>query len=239
MLNLIYPRMKKNLLLLIVFILVQSKLLAQNRIYGIGPFKIKRTDIAIIDSLSQELGEFERVDNTVRTYSVDHYECIFDSLDVYSSPQGASACKSIRTFFIKKLEISGVSFESLYLVFKDGILREFKSDYSNDIQEALSIKYGPPKIKTSSKPVTCLYKLTGNKSQLEETAVYYEWISNYVQINAGYSKFYNDKCEELHTSWFSVDTKEFYKEKEACESAAERKMEQNKMNEKAKSLKNF
>lgn len=141
--------MKKSILILIL-IFLYFWVNAQTKITGLGKLELG-SQIAIINELgfkvktilSTEFGkELELIRNS---HSNRAFEFVDDNTEKHSAPN-SSLGKLVRLFFIPKLYVSDViEFESVRLKFFNGKLVEIECDYSGNLIESLTLKYGEPK----------------------------------------------------------------------------------------------
>lgn len=226
--------MKITATLLLVFISVNC--MGQSKISGIGPFKINNTTISIIDSLSRELGPFEKVNDGVKGVSMSHFEAIYNFEKTYGSPAGASACSKVRVFCLEQIIISGITFKQVDLVFYNDTLKQFMSSFGKEISEAIKTKYGEPKMDKKEKKITCINKATGNQYQEEEYSLSLTWQGNNVVAQGGYDKYFDNDCKEHYISWFEVEEKGISAKIKKCGADSEAENEKKVNEAKKKSL---
>ena len=140
--------MKKSILIL-TLISLYFGVNAQTKITGLGKLELG-SPIAIINELgfkvktilSNEFGkELELIRNS---HSNRAFEFIADNPEKHSASYSLLD-KTVRLFFIPKLYVSDIiEFKSVRLEFFNGKLVEIECDYSGNLIETLTLKYGEP-----------------------------------------------------------------------------------------------
>ncbi|GAB3935292.1 hypothetical protein [Larkinella terrae] len=130
--------MKALLLIAYTFLITSAN--AQDKIEGVGPFKIGKTKVSDLTGIAQSLGaKFEEV-------LPDTVEAIQKG-KVGSHAAEGSLCPNTKKFNAHKLNVAGVNFNNVFLTFYRGNLVDFWSDGSSEIEQAFTEKYGSGKAK--------------------------------------------------------------------------------------------
>jgi len=230
----------------IVFVCFLAPLFAQTEIAGIGPFKIGVTSTQIIHQLESELET-----NCIKVYSGTQFynvrrsskvfiaELIPDTLNEYSSPTYASFCPNTRVFYVSQYSVSGVEIKEAYLKFFDDQLYELLCERTSELIEALTIKYGEPKIEQRDSYTDCGYFSSANTIKLKTYSITQEWRNNNVIANGCIYNRYNSECEESLGSYFSIYNLDTTTAERLCNDARREQMDAKKKEIKRTKLSDF
>ncbi len=242
--------MRKPILLLFFFCSFLSVLsFGQNKLEGIGKFKIKKTTTAYLDTLSKEQ-DFERttiksfMDNFMLTNQINKIAEIFpDTVNTYNSPPNAHYSKDVRAFYIPTIKISEIDISNTYLIFYKDTLVGINTNYTSEIADAFEVKYGNPAISKMEKVVKCTLKLTGGIVTYVDTTFYYTWENGEIKCIAAISDYHNSECEKKKFSYISINIEKISQKISDFDfKESERIMNKNKViqnNEKKKKLTDF
>lgn len=199
----------KKLIPFLFFALISATRPAE-KIEGIGVFKIgqpiefldqfaneNNAKIAIVDSYKEEA-------NFGGKSKIAIAELVKNKNNKYDSPIEAPKCSLVRVFKISHYSVSGISFEKFTVSYYNDKLYEIETDYSDELRDALTVKYGEGKPSSRSKEVNCIYNLTGNKITKKEFSQTDTWNNGTINCYATISKYYSDKCEERFLSYITV-----------------------------------
>lgn len=125
---------------------------SQNKIEGIGVFKIGKTKIKIINQILEEKKvELENFDNIKQSrwlkYRIDFVvaELTPNITDDKLNPLLTCFCPDVRVFFIKEYKIAGINLLNIHLKFYKNTLIAFYCDSNDELQQSLTTNYGEPK----------------------------------------------------------------------------------------------
>lgn len=209
----IYNRtIMKKLLLLFIFLPILCTSFSQDqKIEGIGLFKIGQTHVSIIDKLSEDINtktiscnsssDFYEIEYSKTKYIIQTFP---DTVKEYNSPPGSSLCQNVKSFSVKGFYVAGIQLKDLKLQFYNDTLYYVSCDYTSDISEAMKLKYGVGKLETKKKEIECKNSYSGTKRTLTETTIYETWEHDEITAIGRILEFYNSKCERQLTSLFSV-----------------------------------
>lgn len=209
--------MKKLLSLFISLSILGTSFSQEQKIEGIGLFKIGQTHVSILDKLSEDLStkivncnsssDFYEIEQSRTKYIVQIFP---DTVKEYNSPSGSSLCPNVKSFSIKGVYVAGIQLKDLKLKFFNDTLYYLSCDYTSDISEAMKLKYGVGKLETKKNEIECKNSYSGTKRTLTETTIYETWDNNDITAIGRILEFYSTKCERLLTSLFSVYDKRKY-----------------------------
>ncbi|MES2265607.1 MAG: hypothetical protein V4520_02525 [Bacteroidota bacterium] len=184
-----------------------------NKFLGVGIFKMG-SDTTELISYADTHTEFIRNTNSVMRY-ID-FKMMNDDKggvnglirlkkNVGDETVRLSKNPEVDEFYLTKYEVAGIKLENLKLKYFKGRLVDFTCDDNDDLVDALTQKYGKPKLVTTKKQCQCLYSLTGITRQLEEVTYIQSWengsLVGYSYLNKGYDK----NCKEEYFRYFSVN----------------------------------
>jgi len=131
--------MKKYLIILFLFLFGVSY--SQD---GIGKFKINKTRIEIIKEIEKEINVDCEI-TSEQEFNNDVYSKEFIFKEIFNDT-------STRIFYISNYIISDIKLFSVYLIFEDDYLIEFKCDKNKDLDILLARKYGRPYVEQKLMP---------------------------------------------------------------------------------------
>ncbi|MVM33279.1 hypothetical protein GO755_24780 [Spirosoma sp. HMF4905] len=182
---------------------------SQDKVEGIGKFKIGKTPISITQEIAKESGDSIHILDEYLNMDTEKFgiaEIVVNKAYPDRSPEQALFCPDVRIFQIPAYQVAGIEIKNLWLTFKGGILIGLQCDNSTDIHEALKLKYGPPVIKTVKKPIDCVYLSNGNKLQREESKYTSSWTNGKIVATETTHRFYDKNCvEDITTLVFIRD----------------------------------
>jgi hypothetical protein len=236
--------MTKSILPLLLFFLSLATF-GQNKIEGIGKFKLKKTTTSFLDTLSTEQNlekivirannEYFRIKNQDNILA----EVKPDTLQPYSSPVYSHQCKDVRVFYLPNTKISDIDISEMYLTFYKDTLVDINIDYSHDIIDALTLKYGDPKLEKKENEVTCTLKLTGSEIKYKETMYYKKWENGNIKCTAAIGDYRDSKCERQTLSYISISIEATILKIQGCDEKEKTKIENDRISEKKKKLEDF
>lgn len=214
------------------------------KINGIGKFKINETKVSIIDSLKREMNldveilkKYKYVDSKKANLLA---EIVSDTTkDNYMGNPYSLLCQNTRVFFIGSYYISGIELLNIKLYFHNDVLIGFNCDFNNELNDALTIKYGKPKIEYQEKNINCEVKLTGNIIARTESNSTQIWQNNDIQASIKISKYYDSDCNEKIISYFSLQNHPVMNDIINCSLESWKLIESRKKEMKKKNLKDF
>lgn len=217
----------------------------QTNIEGIGIFKIGKTDISIIEELKNELNvKVERTNNSSYQYSkeLDSKKFILefyaDTVNSYNSPVYSSVLSDVRIFEVRGYSVANIELKDLVLYFYKDTLYELKCDYSQELIDAVKLKYGEGQLESSEREVQCSSRLTGTYS-LKEQTFYTTWSNGLIHAVYTLSKYYDSKCEKKLLAYFIVSNSQLVTEIRELEDALKNLRKNADAEAKKKELKDF
>lgn len=182
---------------------------AQDKIEGIGKFKIGKTPIAVTQEIAKESGDSIHILDEYLNMDTEKFgiaEIVVNKAYPDRSPEQALFCPDVRVFQVPTYQAAGIEIKNLWLTFKGDILIGLQCDNSVEIDEALKLKYGAPIIKSVKKPIDCVYLSNGNKLQREESKYTSTWSNGKIVATETTHKFYDKNCvEDITTLVFIRD----------------------------------
>lgn len=207
--------------LLFVFFIVPTTAIAQSKIDGVGPFRIGKSTSSTLDKIASE----NNITINTRSTSMDRYLAdgatykITKNIFLLKEPGEDEIqdsyykhSKDVKVYMIDYIEISSIPFIKLYLSFYKDTLYSIHTEGSTEIIEAMTTKYGEPKLNIVRKKVKCTSRIAGNY-EVEEITYNSEWTTGLATIKAksDVGVFYNSKCQKLQYSYFSIENEAIVK----------------------------
>lgn len=232
--------------LLLITVLASGFCFGQEKIEGIGKFKIGKTSIEVIRELETELSASIETINTIndrRVYSPGQSAAIYQVLPNRDQPLmsaiHASFCATVKVYLIPNYTISGIKIKNMYLSFENDVLQVLTIDSSTEIDEALTSKYGEPALNVDKKTVNCVYKLTGATVPYEDVTYRKKWINGTIEAESTLMKYYNSECKVNYINYLTVQDTRSATAMLKCSNAERDQLRDAKKEEKKKSLKDF
>lgn len=217
--------MNRTFLFLLLFF--STALFGQNKIEGIGQFKLKKTSIAFLDSLAKE------------KYFDKFVEISPDTADKYNSSPYAHLCKDARVFYIPEIKISEIKMKEMYLTFYKDTLISINTDWSEEIVEALELKYGSGELKKKDKEVKCTLNSTGETVTYTETMFYQYWENGNIKCTAALGDYHDSNCEKQTLSYIEISVENKMSKIIDCDNKEKRRISNKINSEKKKQLDDF
>lgn len=146
----------KLLLVIVLALFINANIFSQQKIEGIGIFKIDKTNIKVIDSLASK-GYTLKICKDLfscskyKAIGMNIYEMINDSI---KPDMSLPLIKENRSFIVGEYNVAGIKITNLKLNFYNDILFEIKITGDLDLQSALKEKYDGS-MKADKKEITC------------------------------------------------------------------------------------
>lgn len=147
-------------------------------------------------------------------------------------------CKAAKTVLLSQYLVAGITINKIDLQFyHDTLVSITITDPSTEFQEAIKAKYGPGKLETKTKVVTCT-SIYG-ESKFEDKTFSTEWdTENGIKAIDYLSDYRNSKCERSFLSYFKIYDEAAYEAYMLCQSESinehienERKKKKDKLND--------
>lgn len=196
-------------LLFILLTLTSNSIFAQDKIEGLGKFKLNKTIVSFIDTFANENKLTKKTARSFdETYSIQRNDNIIcelfpDTIRTFMSPIYTHFCENTRTFLIPKFVISEIPITNTYLIFYKDTLISIKTDYSSSIAEAIELKYGKTTLEVKEKEVNCTLKLTGTPLSFTEKMFYRKWENGKIKCVVAIGDYRDSKCEKQSLSYIN------------------------------------
>lgn len=231
--------------MLLMLTYLPATMFGQDKIEGIGKFKLKKTTTAYLDTLVKEK-DFDR--ETIKNYD-DYFKLMYkkdklaemfpDTVTTYNSPPYSHYCKDTRVFYIPKMTISEIELKDTYLTFYKDTLVDIHTDYTSEIVEAFELKYGKSEIDKKEKEVKCTLKLTGGTITYTETMFYQYWENGNIKCTAAIGDYRDSKCEKQSISYISISIEKVSEKIRECDDKERDRLKNRQDKEKKKKLDDF
>jgi hypothetical protein len=231
--------MKRLLLLTILF---ANTAFAQDKVSGLGKFKLKVTTTAITDEVAKELNSKLKVVNNYSDEIGYKYgkpsiiELKVDTTKEYGSPIYAHECLAARVFYINEYTIANIKIKDIYLTFLNDTLVNIRCERNTELNEAFELKYGEPKKEYKEKEVKCTYTYTGADVTYIEQSLSSTWYNGDISCTFQLSKHYDSKCEKQLLSYCYFTVEGSITEITVCDRKIEEEREKRKKSEKKTTL---
>lgn len=116
-----------------------------------------------------------------------------------------SYCIDVTEYYLSRYEVSGVIIKNIRLRYYLNRLVQFDSDFSSNIEDALSIKYGKSEFHVETKKFNCMHNLTGISTPLEAKTYSNVWHNAQIAAYSVLYEKYDDHCQKETNSYFMYD----------------------------------
>ncbi|GAB3539422.1 hypothetical protein [Spirosoma fluminis] len=191
---------------------------AQNKVEGLGPFKIGQTTITIIDDLAKEMRtKIQIIDsrNRFKAASGKLYEIVNNPKNPDESPSDAKLCSKARVFMVGSYKVADIKLEHIILTFLNDKLIYLRCDGSNTLDDAFDVKYGKSKLEAEQKP-------SANCGGLEKTYTR-KWGNEDISATSYFASSRSYNCSEFLYYSFSIGSEDWLFELRMCNEEAEEK----------------
>jgi hypothetical protein len=113
-----------------------------------------------------------------------------------------SYCPQVTEYYISRYIVSGILIKNIRLKYFQNKLVQFSSDFSNEIKDALTVKYGKSSLSVESKKLSCMHNLTGIATPLVEKTYTEKWTNGPIRVLSVLYDKYDDKCKLAINSFF-------------------------------------
>lgn len=202
----------KSLAMLIIATFIFTCIFSQEKINGLGVFKIGQPISVVEDYARENKIKISTVDSysDYSKYSIKKEPYIIeikkntDPKHKYDSPAEAPECEKSRVFIINGYSVADIQLKQLTLDFFNGSLYKIDANYDEKLVDALTVKYGEPETTKKVDSVTCLYNLTGNRVTKTSNTFTKTWKNNQIVTYASIGSYFNDKCKENFLSYVII-----------------------------------
>ena len=150
------------------------------------------------------------ISKVYKNYSNNNvYEQITDTTKIergFGSPD-----KKVRIFTVPKINVTDeIVLKFVELKFYDDKLYYIKCDYDKNLIDALTLKYGAPKVDTKEEDREFTYTYTGNKITKKERKYTSNWSTGDIDVicQSMMSNYFNSKGEESFLSYVNLYNKQ-------------------------------
>lgn len=193
---------------------------------GVGRFKINKTTLSFMSELAIEFNTtIQKSSNILRMSQAALMDSslVFEIVGPVEDPTEtpfASICSDVRVFYIPTFTASDIKLEGIDLSFYKGILIEITTEYSDELNSAFEIKYGPPKLNFKENIKNCVFINSGGKTSHKGSTITRAWHNGNLRASSYMSKQYDNDCKPYFISFFSILDEAKIKAKQECEAAA-------------------
>ncbi|WP_374360088.1 hypothetical protein [Cloacibacterium sp.] len=184
---------------------------SQSNIEGIGIFKLRKTKVAVIDSLVQNGGYDLKVCDSPDKCNIEGVSSkkIFELKKQTKSETYYPLIDGHQVFVLSKYAVADFEIKELYLNFYNGVLYEIKTSNLTPLDEKLKLKY-KNEIKVEEKEVKCT-SVYGEIKRKEQTfTVTYR--KDDIEAYSVLMSFFNYKCKEEYITLFVMYDKKINEE---------------------------
>lgn len=175
-----------------------------NTLDGLGIFRIGKTTIADLEKYIADNG-LKIVESTERLYEPKNKENVallkVNEENFEKSPVFYSFCPDTKVYILPVYSVAKIQIKNIRLKFYKDILFNMTCDYTEELTDALELKYGKPAIKSEEKkPVLC------DSPEKKDERFEMNWNEENDNIKAFYviSKYYSVDCKVAYLSYVSI-----------------------------------
>lgn len=213
-------------ILVLTFLLCSFLGFSQDKIEGIGNFKIGKTVTDDLERLSAD-------------YIFLYQELLPDSAETikhgsfFTYPPFSTLCPEAQTFDIGLLSISNINLMNVHLTFYKDTLVSLVFDGSEEIVDAFKTKYGPGRVRKLDIGSSC------GKKGIKMITTWFNNPMNGIVISSTESVKYNSKCQSIYYHSIHVGKTELNLQINDCDKVALEGLKKAETKYKKKALKDF
>lgn len=182
------------------------------KIIGFGKVKLGM-DVKDLEELKEAKAMKNYDDFISKVYKNYSNNTVYEQiLDTTKIERGfASLDKKVRIFTVPKINVTDeIVLKFVELKFYDDKLYYIKCDYDKNLIDALTLKYGEPKVETKEEDKEFTYTYTGNKITKKERKFTSNWSTGDINIICVgmMSNYFNSKGEESLLSYVNLYNKQ-------------------------------
>ncbi|GAB4018843.1 hypothetical protein GCM10028808_54740 [Spirosoma migulaei] len=191
--------------LLLVTLSTGTPAFSQDKIEGIGRFKIGKASRSLVQAIATETGmPIETVDSAIKTEKSTQSQIVEIKSNLITSkvshtPLHAPVCEHVRVFYINNFREAGIELKSVYLFFKDDILIKFTCYATSQLNSAMELSYGQPEV-----TITKLY----SDCDLDAKSFLLTWANGGITATLSLLVNYDVNCRKRVNQEFSIALKE-------------------------------
>lgn len=214
----------KSLSIILITFFTNSYAFSQEKIEGLGIFKIGQP-LSVIEDYAHtnnlkiatitKWSDYSDYRAEKKPYVIEIKKDL-DPKHKYDSPAEAPDCEKSRVFIINGYKVSDIQIKQLTLDFFEGSLYKIDAAYDQKLVDALVVKYGEPESSKKVDSVNCIYKLTGNQVTKTSSTFTKTWRNNQILTYATVGSYFNSKCEENYLSYVIVSDTIISKKENEC-----------------------
>ena len=241
--------MKKMKKLLLVTLLFANTAFGQDKISGLGKFKLKVTTTSVTEEVAKELGTKLKVVNNFsdeikyKNGKPRIIELKVDTTKEYDSPAYAHECLNVRVFNINEYTIANIKIKDIYLTFLNDTLVSINCYRNSELEEAFELKYGEPKKRKEEKEVKCTRTYTGTDVTYDvtykEKSYSSTWYNGDISCVCILSNYYDSECKEHYLSFCDLSVEGVRSKISSCDNKIKEEREERKKSQKKATLRDF
>lgn len=206
--------MNLNLLLLLLCTFGMPSF-SQDKIEGIGRFKVGKATLSLIQQIVAETGiPLERVDAIVSIEKSSRSQLV----EIKPNPKlsnpllpSAPLCAQVRVFYLNNYQEEGVELQSAYLYFENDVLVKFTCRATSNLHKALELTYGQPEVN-----IVKLY----SDCNFDAKSFILTWPNGSIVATMSVLVSYDSNCQKRVSQAFSIALEEKERQLERCEGIA-------------------
>ena len=230
----------KKVLQAIIILFISLNLYAQT-FEGIGDFRIGMSfsDFKVWANSKQlpiiQMNTWQAVSLRGSSSGMWIYEPVHNMNKPENTPKDVNYVDGVTVLILNSYSVSDINIDRLKFTFLNDVLINIYSEFSNELEFALTAKYGNPRVESSSSSITCRSNFTGVSVTKSETMKRMYW-RNDVIIAMGYdSSYYSNSCDLLKKRFLHISDEEkylkYYRQNERGQITFAEDLKNKKMNE--------
>jgi len=224
-------------LLFVILLISPGWVMGQEKIKGLGEFKINESDTIVVYQYAQKankiIGVLCNMIDESRKNSEFVYKLQKDEGPHTLNPIYYSLCPEVVVFSIPTYKVAGIEITNMHLYFYQNKLVRISSDGSYSLMNALETKYGAPQFYTHEGTTEVTLKATKSKIDMPEKTYFNTWNNEGISATCTLTdSFDEDGVKEL-SSFFWIEDTSAYQIAKGCDQEArkilkEKEKEENK-----------
>jgi hypothetical protein len=210
--------MKLSLLVLLLYSLsLGSTSFSQDKIEGIGRFKVGKATISLVQAIATETRvPVAIVDTSVKVDKLAKSQIVEIKSSAHAGRASipsfsSSLCAHVRVFYLNNYREADIDLQSVYLYFADDVLVKFTCYATSKLNSALETKYGQPEANIVKLYSDCDY---------DAKSFILTWPNDSIVATLSLLVSYDSNCRKRVSQEFTMALKEKESQLEGCDGIA-------------------
>jgi len=178
----------------------------QQRIDGIGDFRLDMDKNDVLSLLHKRFGKATELHNYYTPKTEGHLYKMAAPRNKGEFNPYYYPCTVIETYLIPAVSIAAIPFRNVILLFANDRLLRIETEGSEQIDNAISAKYGQPDQDIETGTASCSFDKAGNAQVQQTTLTRLSWRNDDINAYSLTDKNYDSDCKLKYTRTFVIES---------------------------------